>query len=674
MTEYITPILQWINAHPQLAGLATFIISAAESIAIIGTIIPGTVMMTAIGALAGSGVMPLSSTIMWAILGAIVGDGISYWIGYYFKDRLHYVWPFRKYPNLLETGERFFRKHGGKSVFIGRFVGPVRALVPLIAGMLRMKPLHFIFANVVSAIGWAPAYMLPGIALGAASLELPPDIAAHAILMILLIMLFIIFCLWMIKKIFSLIGTQINQGLTRIWYKLQMSRHFSLITTALKHHNPSKTYGQLTLVFYFIVTSMLFVYLAAYVYLHGPQNIFINNSFFYLLRSLRTTTGQSIMSAITILGESVTLLPLAIAFFLWFGRTKRWRLACHALALGILVSVGVEVFKHVIHSYRPWGILHSPTSFSFPSGHSTFTTAFFSALALLLVKASKQKFRRTIYGITAIIIFTICVSRMYLGAHWFTDVIGGVLFGSAILMLVIISYNRKAEKPVKPFEIIALTFLTLLVSYSFQFFHSYEKTKAASTLIDWPTRTVTLDNWWNRKGKNLPLYRLNRFGLASQILTLQWLGNLEDIKTILLNNGWEVAQSWDWIAALHRISNVESTEHLPLVSPLYFDKTPILVVIRTMPGSKKLIVLRLWQPYVKIENVNQPLWVGTVELVPSTYSWLFKPRRTNDVDLSAKQLFSTLPQNYDIKTISVLNTHHRHNEKQTMLLIKPKSI
>src|ERR1700724_3063092 len=98
MSDIATPILQWLNTHPELAGLATFLISAAESVAIIGTIVPGSVMMTAIGALVGAGIIPFWSTLVWAILGAIVGDGISYWLGYYFKNSLHDTWPFRQHP------------------------------------------------------------------------------------------------------------------------------------------------------------------------------------------------------------------------------------------------------------------------------------------------------------------------------------------------------------------------------------------------------------------------------------------------------------------------------------------------------------------------------------------------------------------------------------------------
>lgn len=675
MSDFLSPIFQWIHTHPELAGLATFVISAAESIAIIGTIVPGTVMMTAIGALAGAGVMPLWSTIVWAILGAVVGDGISYWIGHYFKDRIHFIWPFRVYPNLLASGERFFHKHGGKSVFIGRFVGPVRALVPLVAGMLGMKPWRFTIANVTSAIGWAPAYMLPGIALGAASLELPPDIAVHAILMLVLVGLFIILCLWIIQKLFLLIGGRINQSLTRIWQRLQASQYFFPITTLLKHYNPKKTYGQLTLAFYFIVTIALFIYLASYISLHGAQHILINNSTYYLFRSLRTPNGDTIMLYTTLLGDSKVLFPLVITLFAWLGWKKNWRTAWHVLALGILSYVGIESIKHFVNSPRPWGIVQPPKGMSFPSGHTTLAVTFFLGMAFLFITACRQKFRRIFYVVATIIIASIAISRIYLGAHWLTDVLGGLLLGSAILMLIILSYNRQPEKPIQPLGIIAVAFVTLFVSYSAIFLYSYQSLKRNYAQLDWPTYTITLDAWWHHQGEHVPLYRLNRFGFSTQILNLQWVGDLSKIRDLLLQNDWQEPSEADWITVLHRVSDVQSAEHLPLVSPLYLDKKPVLVLTKPATNNKKLIVLRLWNPNIIINNVKQPLWVGTVEVVPRTYSWLFKPRRSNEIRLTAKRLFSTMPQGYTIKEIKVINMHRQAAEqKQTMVLIRPSTL
>lgn len=674
MSDYISPILQWINAHPHLAGLATFLISAAESIAIIGTLVPGTVMMTAIGTLAGAGVMPLWSTVFWAILGAIFGDGISYWIGYYFKDRLREMWPFRNYPTILESGIKFFHKHGGKSVFIGRFVGPVRALVPLVAGMLHMKPWRFMLANITSAIGWAPAYMLPGIALGAASLELPPDMAVHALLMVLLASLFIIFCLWIIRKLFLLINKQINYALTKSWQRLHSSRHFSLITTALQHHHPRKTHGQLTLAFYLIITVISFFYLAGYVYSHGSQTIFVNNFFYHLFRSIRTPTLDDVMIFISFLGDAKTILPSMVALFIWFLFTKRLRTALHILILGILTVISVELFKHLTHAIRPWGILLSPKGSSFPSGHATFAMTYFMGIALILIKIYKQEFRLLFYRSAGIIIFAICLSRIYLGAHWFTDIIGGLLLGSIILMIIVLSYNRQAEKIINPFGVISIIFLSLFLSYGVNVKHNYSELKQNSAIIDWPIYSISLDTWWKEQTRDVLIYRLNRFGLSTQILNLQWLDNLENIKQILLQNGWQIPPQRNWISVLHRLSDVQSAEHLPLVSPLYLDKNPVLTLIKHASGNKKLIVLRLWDSRTTINNIQLPLWVGTVELAPRTYSWLFRGTRANEINLSPALLFMKLPATYDIKQITVRNIHRRKKETQTMILIKPKNI
>lgn len=671
MSDFLSPILQWINEHPEMAGIATFLISAAESVAIIGTIVPGTVMMTAIGTLAGSGVMPLWSTIMWAILGAIVGDGISYWLGFHFKDRLHYVWPFKKYPNVLATGEKFFIKHGGKSVFIGRFVGPVRALVPLVAGMFGMKPWRFFIANIISAIGWAPAYMLPGIALGAASLELPPDIAVHAILMLLLVGLFTILCIWVIQKLFKLISTQINQGLTTFWMHLQDSRYFSPIASALKHYDPSKTYGQLTLGFYFLVTLVFFLYFALYIKAHGSQDILINNAFLHLFRSLRTPLGDTFMLFITFLGESKILSVVMLILVIWFIAKKNWRTAYHVFALGILLSVSIEAFKHFVHSPRPWGIVHPPKGYSFPSGHATFSIAFYAGLALLLTKVFKQKYRSVFYIIAGLIIVAICTSRLYLGAHWFTDVLGGLLLGAAILILVVLSYNRKKEQFIYARGLLITFLITLFVTYGVYGLTFYKTFKHNYQQSEWPTYTLSLNEWWNQKNDHLPLYRLNRFGFSSQILNLQWTGDISKIRNLLLSNGWGIPSNVDWITVLHRVSDVQSAEHLPLVSPLYMDKNPALVLVKST-SNHKLIVLRLWDSNIEFKDWHEPLWVGTVEIAPRTYSWLFKDKWANDIKLSPSLLFSSLPPDYDIGQTIVTNTHKRNSEQQTIVLIKPK--
>jgi hypothetical protein len=256
--------------------------------------------------------------------------------------------------------------------------------------------------------------------------------------------------------------------------------------------------------------------------------------------------------------------------------------------------------------------------------------------------------------------------------HWLTDVLGAWLLGTAVLMLIALSFNRKPEQKLDPTGVILTIVLTLLVTYSVTAYRSFATAQQNARQIDWPTYSMTLNSWWNWQGTHLPIYRINRFGLSEQILNVQWIEELNTIKKILLQNGWQEPPVRDWISVMHRITDVQSAEHLPLLSPLYLGKHPVLVLVKHINGDKKLIVLRLWDPNLLIQNIKQPLWVGTVEIIPRTYSWLFKHRWQNVIKLSPQLVFSTLPKEYDVKSVSVQVPRANGPRTQAIILIKPK--
>lgn len=169
MTDTLLPLLDWIRAHPDWAGVVVFAVALAESLAIIGVLIPGVVVLIGAGTLIGAGVLNFWAMCAWAVAGAVVGDGLSYWVGHHFDYLTERFRWFRLHPDHLDKGERFFRKYGALGVAAGRFFGPLRAIVPLIAGLLHMPPKRFYIANVLSALAWAPAYLAPGMILGDAA-------------------------------------------------------------------------------------------------------------------------------------------------------------------------------------------------------------------------------------------------------------------------------------------------------------------------------------------------------------------------------------------------------------------------------------------------------------------------------------------------------------------------
>lgn len=169
MIETFNALLEWIGQHPEHAGWVIFLIALAESLAIVGVLVPGVIILVGAGTLIGSGVLDFWSMTAWAIAGAIIGDALSYWLGHHFEYLTKRWRWFRLHPDHLEKGVSFFEKYGDISIVLGRFFGPIRAIVPLIAGMMRMPPKRFYLANVLSAIAWAPAYLAPGILLGQAA-------------------------------------------------------------------------------------------------------------------------------------------------------------------------------------------------------------------------------------------------------------------------------------------------------------------------------------------------------------------------------------------------------------------------------------------------------------------------------------------------------------------------
>lgn len=166
LTEWFTELLTWIEHNPGYAGSVVFAMSLAESLAIVGVLIPGVVILFGAGTLIGTGTLDFWTMCLWAIAGAIIGDGLSYWLGHHFEYLTQRWRWFRLHPDHLQKGIAFFEQYGDLSVALGRFFGPIRAIVPLVAGLMRMPPGRFFAANVLSALIWAPAYLAPGMLFG----------------------------------------------------------------------------------------------------------------------------------------------------------------------------------------------------------------------------------------------------------------------------------------------------------------------------------------------------------------------------------------------------------------------------------------------------------------------------------------------------------------------------
>ncbi len=176
MSDLIALISQWVTLYPLFSGAIIFAVAMVESLAIIGFIVPGVAIMFAIGTLISSGTLELMSTIIWAAAGASVGDALSFALGKHYKEQLYQLPWLKKQPKLLDKGVTFFRRYGIYSILIGRFIGPIRAIIPLVAGMLNMPNKQYIPINLIASALWAPAYLFPGLIVGTAMTYMPGEL------------------------------------------------------------------------------------------------------------------------------------------------------------------------------------------------------------------------------------------------------------------------------------------------------------------------------------------------------------------------------------------------------------------------------------------------------------------------------------------------------------------
>lgn len=609
--SFVHGLVTTLHTHPNWGYCIAFFIAFIESLAIIGTIIPGSVTMTAIGALVGSGVLPASWTFLIAIIGALSGDFISYWVGKYFDQRLANIWPFKNHPQWIPAGKLFFEKHGGKSVIIGRFFGPVRSFVPLIAGLLHMHPVYFLFAASISATLWAFVYMMPGVLIGALSMELPPSLATKFILSIFAAIIIIWLLLWITRFTVQKIWGVIDLAVSKIWKKMQARKAWHFITTPLADPREPDLHNQLFLLLGAIVSFTLLLIFLWNITHHGILTA-LNQPLYELLQSIRTPFADSIMTLFTLLGDRKCILGFAVAILLWLTYQRNWRAAAHWLALMVLVIGSALTIKYGYYSPRPSPDLPANSTSSLPSGHTIFTLAFFGFLSVLIGHELPSNQRKRCYKIALSIVGLAAFSRLYLGPHWLTDIIASFLLGLTCLLIVTISYRRHLTSHISPKKLSIASIVILLILWTGYSVWKYDETLE---FHQHPPKTIhiTENDWWQKLNPVIPIVRPNRLGHSVDPLNIEWYGSLEDIKTLLENKGWESHPSAiSFRGFFNRLSLQYPDRRLPLLPQLFHNRAPALLMTKLNDNKRYDVVLYLWQSDFELIDHDNPLWIGTL--------------------------------------------------------------
>lgn len=154
-TSFAQDVINFVRVHQSWGAPIVFALAFGESLAFISLLLPAWAALVGIGALIGSSGISFWPIWLAGAVGATLGDWLSYWIGMKIGPKVAHIWPLSRHPDMIPRAERFLEKWGIAAVFIGRFFGPLRASIPLAAGVFHMPYWKFQISNLTSALLWA---------------------------------------------------------------------------------------------------------------------------------------------------------------------------------------------------------------------------------------------------------------------------------------------------------------------------------------------------------------------------------------------------------------------------------------------------------------------------------------------------------------------------------------
>jgi undecaprenyl-diphosphatase len=437
MESFLENLFAWLPSG-RLYYAILFTVSLLESIVLAGLFVPGSTLLVFAGFIAAHGQGDLPAVIAAAQAGAFLGDAVSYVLGGRIGRKLLTTPFFRKHLRLIRKAELFFAGHGGKSLFFGRFIGPLRGMVPFVAGLARVSPKTFLAYTLTSCVLWGLAY--PGLGyLGAASWQTLQRWTGRLSLLLgtLLLLLILNGLFW--KKAFPRLVSRCSEcwpRISRTWAALLRSapvrsfaaRHPRLWDFLAGRFSLKRGSG-LYLTVGLAVSALFsgcFFWLTEYL----PFSRGLDRLIYQMASHYRHPLADRILILVTSLGDVPVLLLLTGAILLWLVLNNRDFSAAILLAGTGGGQLLVALMKLLFSRERPRPFFPelAPESYSFPSGHA-FSVLVLAALLVyfLLGTVRNWQFRLRLITAASFAALLIGLSRCYLGVHWLSDVLAGFL-------------------------------------------------------------------------------------------------------------------------------------------------------------------------------------------------------------------------------------------------------
>ena len=605
-TDWTQDLLNWLSANPGWAGFWVFVMSFVESLAFVGILVPGIIILFGLGALISLGAMDMTPIWIWGSLGALVGDVSSYAIGHRYRGNLAGMWPFTHFPRMLERGRDYFRVHGSKSVVIGRFIGPLRPVIPVTAGILGLSPRRFLLVDIPACIVWTPAYLIPGMLFGA-SLEVASEYAGRMSLVLVIGVVVLWLTWWVIWTAYELLASRSARWLRHVIRWLRRHPVFRRIGGPLLDSTQPEVLSitmmglLLVLIFWGVVMLLFLSPFSAH-----PQSI--DQAVQTYALTLRNHVADPLMVALTQLSRLWVLIPTSMAVLLWLIGAGR-----HKAALHWLVAMGGGVVLQILLG---WTLRATPIFTEAgantphdPSAALTLATVVFGYFAVMVARELQRRKRKWPYVITGLLLVSMILSRLYLGLDWLSGAMMGMALGMAWTFVVGIAYRQRVIRSFNGMAASLIFFGMLAVTFAWQVDQNLDADIAAFKQ-PLPQREIPADQWWQDGWQSLPTERTHVKTVVAREFNFQFAGEPENLARVFAAHGWQEAEpaNWRWIIMSMNPEPDELT--LPPLKRDYLGHADSLLLHRLGDDSLTQETIRIWDSGVRLKPTGQTVYLG----------------------------------------------------------------
>lgn len=608
-TGFLATLNQLVQTHPVWLVALAFVFALFESLAIIGIFIPGIILLFMVGAVIGTDLQLFLWCWAGAALGALIGDVISHWLGWRFRARLPGIWPLSRRPDLLIAGEAAVASHGSKGIFIGRFVGPMRPIVPMVAGMMGMRSSHFLRIAVPACILWAPVYLLPGMLFGA-SLELAAEFAGRLAIVLLVVVLGLWLVIWLTRVVYNF--TARRSG----WWLKSLIRWSSSHPVVGRAVAPLFEPGRREMISVSLLGLLLLVSMAALLgaLAAAPFAVGAWDAERYVAgwaASMRSHFADPLFVVLSLAGDLRVMGLLAGLMTLLLLVTRRANAAWHWL----VATAGGWLLAELLNGFMSL-MIDSPEAMPLlgevPHRGITLTTIVFGFFAVMVAKDISARRRKWPYLAGSGLLALICFAHFYLGRASASGILAALALATAWSSLVGIGYRQRALPRQHP-GVLAAAFYLLAVIIAAVHVHGHYHAMLEASRLAPPQREMARTEWLDGGWREMPEKR-SRIGWSEvQRFDFQYAGNLDRLGQRLVEHGWRPPQDRQVPLIVTLVAARPDPERMPHLPRDYAGRPENLLLVLPLEG-RRVATVRLWTSGARLVPGEAPVWLGQVRI------------------------------------------------------------